>query len=406
VNEIDNKSKIIQSVLVITSSFVCLSFVSQRFFQNQQFSEFINTALVLAVLVSLAVAFFFTRGSTQNFGFEKKILIALVSTSFVPLLLPATYPGNSLTWIIATIGAACFFFMSRHMSGLTVWHLLGWLNIGSILTIFLGPSAFSEDVRSIIFSARLTGLLGHPNVTGFLAAVTVVYALDKNRLLSLYSLSAMFVVVVTFSLTSIGCLLIGSLIILLQRSGKRSIPILSKLLFWVSTLVAVAPFIGVVLLNLRLTPELLTNRASIWNWLKDNGLPPLEGFGAGFLSTFQSAGVVPWSHAHNQFFMSYFSHGLLGLFLVSLFIYFLARGVWESSSPPALAFFSMLMIESTTEIPLFLDYPGGKWIATVIVLIIIGQNVFKNNLKAGYVAEDSSHRPHSLLGFGSKGAGL
>ncbi len=254
---------------------------------------------------------------------------------------------------------------------------LGILNIGSLLTSFLGASAFSEDTRSLLFPFRLTGLLGHPNVTAFVAAITVVYGIHRNQMKSPILISAVVVLGATFSLTSVFCVITGLSILLLGRYRKIASSVSAF-----TMLVAASPIIGVLVLGLNLNPELFTNRSSIWTWLREYGSPPFGGFGLGFLNLQQVSGQVLWVHAHNQALMSFYTLGIAGLVSLTCLAIILLRLLTTSFSPITGACVAMLAIEATTEVPLFIDFPAGRWLATVFLLAIaFGHSIYSPVLR-------------------------
>jgi O-antigen ligase len=241
---------------------------------------------------------------------------------------------------------------------------MGLLNIASLLTVALGPLAFSEDTRSVLFATRLTGVLGHPNVTAFMAVCAIVFGLHLGKRISTYLVVAAIVTLATFSLTSFLALISGLVVLkILRTSRQRGIAL--KL----SLAIMALPMIGVIGLGWSLNPELFTNRTSIWSWLKSYGAPPPFGYGLGFLNQRQAAGEVLWVHAHNQLMMTYFTQGIVGLLVVVTLLLLLLKN--SKFEPLSSSLFVMLCIGCTTEIPLFLDYPSGRWLGCVVILILI-----------------------------------
>jgi len=345
-------------------SLISLNYFVTRFLGGTSASVWISNLLVVLCLGQLLYSLAALHASSFESRKDFWVTSLLVICGILPFLFKGGLGGNPFTWFLSNVTLAAFFLTGKSISRKVLWNLLGALNVGSLLSATLGPLAFSDDSRSLLFASRLTGILGHPNITAFLAVCTIVFGLYLGKRITPYTVSALLVAMATFSITSFFALLAGlAIIVLLKTARQRSFAINSAL-------VAMAvPIIGVLVLGWDLNPELFTSRSSIWSWLKAYGAPPPSGFGIAFLNQQQAAGQVTWVHAHNQLFMSYYTQGIIGLAVISLLLILLVRGTKFNSLSSALLV--MLFIEGTTEIPLFLDYPAGRWVSTVVVFVLI-----------------------------------
>lgn len=350
--------------LISCISLISLSFALSRFLLTSSASGIISNLLVVICVCQIIYAILVLIESPVRSSQDLWVCATLLICGALPFLFKGVLAGNPLTWFLSNVALAAFYISAKFISLKLIWQIMGALNIASLLTVALGPLAFSEDTRSVLFASRLTGILGHPNVTAFMAVCTIVLGLHLGKRISPYMLSAGLVTLATFSLTSFLALIAGVIVLVVLRTQRQR-----SFALTLSLAVMAFPIVGVIGLGLNLSPELFTNRSSIWSWLKSYGSPPTTGFGLGFLNQQQAAGEVVWVHAHNQLMMSYFTQGIVGLIAISALLLFVMKGMKDDSLSSAL--FVMLCVECTTEIPLFLDYPSGRWIGTVVVLILI-----------------------------------
>lgn len=345
-------------------SLITLNFILSRFLLESSASSLVLNLLVVLCTSQIIYAILVSLESPPSSNRDIWVCVMLVACGVLPLIFKGVLVGNPLTWFLSNVTLAAFYICAKFISVKLVWQLLGALNIGSLLTVFLGPLAFSEDTRSVIFASRLTGVLGHPNVTAYMAVCTIVLGLYLGKKFTIYMLCAALVTVATFSLTSFLALFAGLIVLVVFKKPRQRL-FVSKLALGASSF----PLVGVIVLGLNLGPDLFTNRSSIWSWLRSYGTPPPTGYGLGFLNQQQAAGEVVWVHAHNQLMMNYFTQGIVGLLVVCGLLIFLMNGAEHNQLSSAL--FVMLCVECTTEIPLFLDYPSGRWIGAVLVLVLI-----------------------------------
>jgi hypothetical protein len=345
-------------------SLISLNYFVTRFLGGTSATVWISNLLVVFCLGQLLYSLAALHASSFESRKDLWVPSLLVICGILPFLFKGGLGGNPFTWFLSNVTLAAFFVAGKSISRKVLWNLLGALNVGSLLSATFGPLAFSDDSRSLLFASRLTGILGHPNITAFLAVCTIVFGHYLGKRITLYTVSALLVAMATFSITSFFALLAGLTIIVLLKTARQRIFAIN------SALAAMAvPIIGVLVLGWNLNPELFTSRSSIWSWLKAYGAPPPSGFGIAFLNQQQAAGQVTWVHAHNQLFMSYYTQGIIGLAVIYLLLILLVRGTKFNSLSSALLV--MLFIEGTTEIPLFLDYPAGRWVSTVVALVLI-----------------------------------
>lgn len=351
-------------MLVGCVSLISLNFFATRFLGGTSASGLISNMLVVLCLGQL----FYSLALLQSSSFESRedfwVAPVLVICAVLPFVFKGELGGNPFTWFVSNLALAAFFVAGKAISKKVIWNLMGALNVGSLMSAALGPLAFSEDSRSLLFASRLTGILGHPNITAFLAVCTIVFGLYLGKKITVYTVSALLVALATFSITSLFALIAGLVITGLLKTVKQRSFVINSALAAMSF-----PLIGVIVLGLKLNPELFTSRSSIWAWLKSYGSPPPSGFGLSFLNQQQAAGQVTWVHAHNQLFMSYYTQGIIGLAIIAFLLILLIRKT--KFEPLSSALLVMLFVEGITEIPLFLDYPSGRWISTVMVFVLI-----------------------------------
>ena len=326
-----------------------LAYSLLNFAQSGDFAGRIQEVVAILCLVVNVLALFARDANMRNTKSVGLFAVIIVLSGVLPILQPTQYPGNAGRWVITHLVVASFVLVYKAYSSQELLKPLLVLVMGSLLPLLWG-AGYSVDERSLLTVGRLTGVFGHPNVTGIAAVLLIILASTKLK----PSKSAMFagasVLALSVSLTAFIALGLAVLVYFAGRLAGR----VSALVLVVASAVPIYLVFGG---NLGLDYSLFTGRVSIWVWLSQVQINPLQGNGIGFFQAFLDERAINWFHAHNQFVMDFATQGMPGLFLTAALIASIFWATWNSPNVSAFTLLAILLIEMTTEIPLYLDSP-------------------------------------------------
>ena len=304
--------------------------------------------LALASLAGLSIALSFIEN--QIFSKTARLLAVLVLVAgCLPFVFKPPFAGNPTNWALTHFAFALSLLVMPRIDRGAYLALLKWLLVASTFSLVFGSAAISVDSRSWLIGGRLTGVFGHPNVTGMAAIACVVLCIWLKETKTLFFVNACLVVVLSLSLTSLVALSAALLIWLLKSQRAKKL---------VTVSLAAATLIPIVLtfaIGLHIDESLFTGRAGVWWILAHFDTPVLSGFGPGFIQSLLDGGDIPWFHAHDEIIMEYVSGGVPMLLTGIAVIFALAIKANRKSDGLAQAVAVAFFVYAITEVPLFLD---------------------------------------------------
>lgn len=234
----------------------------------------------------------------------------------------------------------------------------------SLLTPFvLGPAAFSVDERSLLSIGRLTGVFGHPNLTGMAGALVVVLAWRRpGRRLAL--VAAVGCLALTASLTGLVAAAAGVASLRLGSSTAAR-----RALTAVVVVTLAAPALVAFLAPEWLTAGLFTGRGAVWLWVAQMDLDRFRGAGTELFDALRGSWFpIGWYHAHNQVLNDIAVGGVSLLATTALVLGRLRHLVADRR---AFALWIVLGVSCLTETPLHLDYPGSRVLLLGAVVVVL-----------------------------------
>lgn len=325
-----------------------------------------GSAIIVLLLLFGATFLSVVEGERPGRGLAGPLVIVLLS-GLLPIV-QYLLNGHSIeiSWLIAHAVLFLFIFLRPAYDLQILFRCLVLVMILSIGTMFLGQAAFSLDERNVFASGRLTGVLGHPNLSGMAAAIAIVVAIHLGRARSLQMALSLVVLVGSLSLTSMVCLAVGLALIATAPSRQWR-----NLVIFGGVAAYLAPATWVFAGMNSLSSDLFTGRVAVWEWVANQPFNRAIGEGLNVFTSHSAIGAIPWVHAHNQFLMDLASGGIvLAALTVSLFVA-LGKRANVSGNLLALAIWGMLLVQSITEVPLFADYFGGRLILTLVAILLI-----------------------------------
>jgi O-antigen ligase len=211
--------------------------------------------------------------------------------------------------------------------------LMMWVSLAvcgaSLLLALVNPSSAFEGtarVAHILSHERLVGVLDDPNTLGPLAAIGVVLWWRREGWLSVLGVSVCGLALVASDSRAawIGCAAAAIVLVVGRRHQAR--PFSRRLLILGGTLLALAATLLILTIALAEQGHLsFTGRSEIWQYVADRwDESPILGHGPQVWPSLISSGQVPvwWGQAHNQFFQSLYTTGLIGVGLLALLVWF------------------------------------------------------------------------------------
>ncbi|MEB0265470.1 hypothetical protein [Cryobacterium sp. 10I5] len=263
--------------------------------------------------------------------------------------------ASKSSWLAAHACLFGFCLLWRAFTIDSFYRCLGITMILSLASIALGQSAFSIDARNVFVEGRLTGVFGHPNLSGMAAALTIVLAAHRRKVVSVVGISAIVVVVGSLSLTSLVSLALGLIVV-----WTRPVRAVKLVILALVTASYFAPLVLASLSSSEADLHLFTGRVAVWEWVLSQHFDPTIGGGLSAFTSLSRLGQIPWVHAHNQLLMDVATGGGTLAALTVIWIIVLGRSAVNAESVLPLAVWAMLIIHSITEVPFFVDYPGGR----------------------------------------------
>lgn len=304
-------------------------------------------------------------------AWQKTSAVVLIALALIPAAAGGNPNGSVVLWIFGHLLAALILLQVDLLLFCDLRAALNFAMIFSVATIAFGELAFSVDPRSIVDAGRLTGVFGHPNVTGVAAALAALVNMfgPRRKFRRFFVVVALIVCLLSLSLTAILSLIFGFSVTLVRSVRVRWTA-------WTFGIVAffIVPLI-VILFDVLLDPIFLTGRAEIWIWLYDVSDISAVGEGLDLFNGHRDYALIPWFHAHNQALMSLVTVGVLGMVLVASLVWIL--GV-HAVRPGGVQFavWIVLIVHSITEVPIHIDYPGARLFLFVLVAGVIGTNLW------------------------------
>lgn len=345
---------------------------------GQSVSGVLPTAVSIVVgLCLLVLTMRLIEGANVPRAQLSLMLIVAVSGA-MPIFVGVT-PGAQIgDWVYAHMTLSALLLVADLVSARTIRSALSFIMVASLLTMFLGSAAFSVDERSVFEGGRLTGVLGHPNITGVAAALAIVcYIFTAKRFERVLGVALATVVGIgSVSITSIVALAAALLVAFFGRRLANLIVVLGLAVFMV-------PLVIVMTSRSGLDLSLLTGRVEIWAWLAATDINSAVGNGLTFFTDLRSSHDIVWFHAHNQALMDFTTQGVPGIILSFLTLAILGFA-FARKEPLRLAAWVILVTHATTEIPLFLDHPSGRlMLLGAFVLVMCSSDVRDILIRSG-----------------------
>jgi O-antigen ligase len=264
--------------------------------------------------------------------------------------------------------------------------LLMWVSFAvcgaSLLLALVNPSdAFVglARVSHILADERLAGIFEQPNGLGPLAAIGVVLWWRREGWLSVLGVSvcALALLASDSKAAWLGCA--AAFIVLVLGRQYRARPFSPRVLIIGGTLLALATLLIVTFAVEGDQPhsrESLSGRVEIWQFVADRwNESPMLGHGPGAWSSLISDGQVPswWGQAHNQFFQTLYTTGLIGVCLLILLLWFWTdanlRFVREGYVLP-LTLEAVVLIDGIFESPITLGGVNHNiWLLSILLFL-------------------------------------
>jgi O-antigen ligase len=264
--------------------------------------------------------------------------------------------------------------------------LLMWVTLAicgaSLLLALVNPSnAFQGPVRvaQIISDQRLMGVVDDPNTLGPLAAIGVVLWWRREGWLRVLGVSVCGLALLATDSHAAWLCCAAAFIVLAVGQRYRARPFSRRLLTLAGALVALAA-LSILVLGLVIEPghsrESFSGRAEIWQFVAHRwDESPIVGHGPQVWSSLLSEKQVPfwWGQAHNQFFQSLYTTGLIGVGLLALLIWF-----WTAANlrfardgyPLPLALEAVVAISAMTESPITLGaIDHNVWLLSILLFL-------------------------------------
>ena len=314
-------------------------------------SKFIWAIGPYIVAMFLVLALIGTARGKPLFRWELAVVgLPIIFLGFWGSLDASKVPGNALGWLSAHILAGLFLLLADRIKPIFVEISIQVLIFSSLASSLWGPKAFASDLRSAYSYGRLVGAMGHPNLTGLVAAVGVIWFIQGASRKPISLAASILLSALCLSLTSLVCVASGLIYIKVRSSTIR------RGLLLTSLAVYLMPLIFVFLYHSAVDESLFTGRTGIWNWLASNIEPSIQGQGIGLFTLLSTTGDVIWAHAHNDLIMILVTTGFLGLALTMLFLLPMFLKIF--TLPKKIGFLLVVfLLFGVTEIPSYLDFP-------------------------------------------------
>lgn len=330
-------------------------------------SSGIASGVMLVVLAVLFIAWLAAAAERKSFTWRDTTLVGfLFIAAVVPVLLPPDL-GTRVTWPWIVAHAVLLLFVGLHSAfhRRDVTHCLTVLMISSVVSIVFGANAFLVDPRNLFFSGRLTGVLGHPNLTGIAAVLGILLCLSNRRLLSALGVSSIIVLLCSFSITSFVALAVGGVLIYTtNRALRASAALLALTSYFV-------PLLLVALFARGLNVQLFTGRVAVWEWIASLHFNALFGNGLTLFEDQAARHWIPWVHAHNQLLMDLATGGLILASVTIIIVLALWSRALSAIDPLPLSICAILTVHCFSEVPFFLDSPSGRLVLLVPLVLTI-----------------------------------
>ncbi|MGF3055981.1 O-antigen ligase family protein [Microbacterium sp. YY-01] len=307
---------------------------------------------------------------------DLRILVLIIPLALILLDIAATGRPNLSAITVISVGLAIW---SLNISQ----DFLRYIGAAAALIVFIclmmavstDRAWQTEEEKGILFDDVLAGPFSQMNVLGIALSVTLPYvSLLKSLTLRLFFVpGGIIVLLLSSSRTSIIAFAAAAVIMLVCASGLPAA--LKKLTFWLLIVIGVTV---VVALPLTTTDrEAFTRRGNIWinaleyaegSKLLGRGLRVFGINGELYAHTHSAA-----AHGHNMLVHYFLTSGLLGVLVIGVMLYLVARnaGTLISTVPAMSASVVVLVFLGMTEVPLRLEtFDGPAW-ATWVVLFSI-----------------------------------
>lgn len=343
---------------------VSVGALSSAFDRYDLVAVLVQALAVLAALGFWAGVVLPPQRADRGNGWPRPLAAAGLTISLLwPVVTSAPYPGNTLYWVSAHLIALGAVLAHGHLRQSDVRATLRVLMLVSLLSL-AGPRAFSYDVRVVLpLPGRLTGALGHPNVTGPAAGLLLLLTPPRLRWRVVLDLAlATLVLLLTLSYTALVALTVAAALLRVRSQQVRR-PIVP-----LGVILMAAPWLLVRFAPGIIGPELFTGRGAIWEWALKVHKESWQGLGIGLFGQLRGS-VLPikWFHAHNQFVMDWITGGWVLALATSAVVLGLGLGARAATDRRALSCWLVLVLTSFTEVPFFLDFPGAR-VYLVVVL--------------------------------------
>ena len=260
------------------------------------------------------------------------VILLYWATSAVSNLHAALPMGRLSFFIVPVVFIMAWRYRPSYRDALS---LLMWVSLAvcgaSLLFAFVDPSnAFLGYVRvaHILSEKRLAGVLDDPNALGPLAAIGVVLWWRREGWLSVLGVSVCGLALLATDSRAAWFCCAAALIVLLVGKRHQARPLSRAGLTFAGTVLALGAlliFTFALVEEQGHSRESFSGRAEIWQFVGDKwDESPILGHGANAWSSLISEGQVPpwWGQAHNQFFQTLYTTGLIGVALMVLLVWF------------------------------------------------------------------------------------
>jgi O-antigen ligase len=341
------------------------------------------TALYFAGLVLLAWSQHGERPRLSTVWTAITLMTALAWS--VSWLSPWPSAGSTPLMVIAVLLAAGLLGHLRHsfVEGAARWVLLAVAILsGSAWLLGWEGASHAPLASSVggIAGGRVSGLLSHPNTLGAVAGFALLVWMASPRPRFPIRLGALTASVATLGLSGsrtawiataagLAFLAVYRALPTVYRKGASVAAIASGLVLTVGQLIwslSNAPAVDIV----------LTGRLALWQLvLEDIATRPVVGHGSGYFTAVTERTGLEWaSQAHNQILSSLVESGLLGLALLGVLVFALARCAVAGSSVSGGGSVSLLVFvlaRSATEVPLRATQLGVAFLLLLLALTYI-----------------------------------
>lgn len=328
--------------------------------------QLVAPLVVAACAVSLVAAFTAPDAVRRRSGGAAMLIAGLIVVHGLTWKIapPRPFDGSLIAWALAHGLLVALVLAGPLLREVDVYRLLVTGAVTSLATLPLGQAALSTDARSVAgLAGRLTGIYGHPNVTGLAAALLVVLAW-RNAERHLGLVVALVLLALCASITAVAAGVAGIAALYGWRS-PRVRPFVSATAFTA----LLGPIVLVHLVPATLNPTWFTGRVGIWRWSAEVQVDPWFGAGTDLFTRLRgSVFPITWVHAHDQMIMDLLTGGILLATATALLIVALWALV---PSARAAALWATMVVTACSEVPFDLSYPGARIVLLGAVVAVL-----------------------------------